>query len=157
VTRRIATLRARWAAGQIGDEDFFPLIEQLRARLAQIDHERKLREPMIVHGQTVTGISVKATWSGMLDMVGYRQDDRDRQRGIAAQRAILAAHIEKITVGPVAKRGSHTFDPSTVSIAWRTPVSGERPAAPTRLVGPRIRVELRGQASPDQPAADRDA
>jgi site-specific DNA recombinase len=157
VTRRIAALRARWAAGQIGDEDFFPLIEQLRTRLAQIDHERKLREPMIVHGQPVTGITVKATWSGMLEMVGHREDDRDKQRGIAAQRAILAAHIEKITVGPVAKRGSHTFDPSTVSITWRTPVEGERPAAPTRLVGPPIQVELRGRGSPDQPGAEWDA
>ncbi|HSK57007.1 MAG TPA: hypothetical protein VK908_17300, partial [Jiangellales bacterium] len=76
--------------------------------------------------------------------VGHREDERDTQRGIAAQRALLAAHIDRITVGPVSKRGSHTFDDSTVSITWRTPVEGERPAAPTRLVGPRIQLELRG-------------
>jgi hypothetical protein len=157
VTRRIGTLRDRWATGQIGDEDFFPLIERLRARLAQIDHDRKLREPMIVHGQPVTGISVNATWSGMLEMVGHREDARDKQRGIAAQRAMLAQHIEQITVGPVSRRGSHTFDPTTVSITWRTPVGAERPRGPTRLVGPRIPLELRGRGSPGRPAAERDA
>jgi site-specific DNA recombinase len=157
VTRRIATLRDRWAAGQVGDEDFFPLIETLRARLAEIDNERRLRAPTVVHGQPVTGFAVRATWSLGLDLVGYTRDDRDKQRGIAAQRAILAAHIDRITVGPVAKRGSHTFDASTVSITWRTPVHDERPAAPTRLVGPRIQFELRGRGSPDQPTAERDA
>jgi site-specific DNA recombinase len=157
VTRRIATLRDRWAAGAVGDEDFFPLIETLRARLAEIDNERRLRAPTVVHGQPVTGFAVKATWSLGLDLVGYSKDDRDKQRGIAAQRAILAAHIDRITVGPVAKRGSHTFDPSTVSITWRTPVHDERPGAPTRLVGPRIQFELRGRGSLDQSTAGRDA
>jgi hypothetical protein len=70
---------------------------------------------------------------------------------------MLAAHIDRVTVGPVAKRGSHTFDPSTVSITWRTPVHGERPGAPTRLAGPRIKFELRGRGVPDQPTAARDA
>ena len=155
VTRRIATLRDQWAAGAIGDEDFFPLIEKLRVRLAQIDHDRRLQEPLIVQGQTVTGMALRVAWQQGLEMVGYREDDRDKQRGIAAQRALLTQHIEKFTVGPVIKRGSHTFDTSTVSIAWRTPVGGERPAAPTRLVGPRIQLELRGRDSPGQPAAER--
>jgi hypothetical protein len=151
VTRRIGTLRDRWAAGQIGDEDFFPLIEQLRARVAEIDHDRKLREPLVVHGRTVTGMALRVAWPQVLEMVGYRQGQDHAPRGIAAQRALLAAHIDRITVGPVAKRGSHTFDPSTVSITWRTPFDGERPGAPVRLVGPRIQLELRGRPSPDQP------
>jgi Lsr2 len=71
VTRRIATLRDRWAAGQVGDEDFFPLIEKLRARLAQIDNDRKLHEPMIVYGQTVTAMAVRVAWPQVLAMVGY--------------------------------------------------------------------------------------
>jgi hypothetical protein len=83
-------------------------------------------------------------WPQLLELVGHREDDRDTQRGIAAQRTLLVAHIDRITVGPVAKRGSHTFDDSTVSISWRTPVEGERPAAPARLVRPRIQLELRG-------------
>ena len=90
-------------------------------------------------------------------MVGYREDARDKPRGVAAQRAMLAAHIDRITVGPITKRGSHVFDSSTVSISWRTPVSGERPGAPARLVGPAVQLEIRGRASPDQPAAGRDA
>jgi len=127
VTRRIGTLRDRWAAGAIGDEDFFPLIEQLRARLAEIDHERQLHEPMIVQGQAVTGMAWRVAWPQLLEMVGHREDERDKQRGIAAQRAMLAQHIDRITVGPVAKRGSHTFDPSTVSITWRNRGRRERP------------------------------
>ena len=157
VTRRIATLRDRWAAGQVGDEDFFPLIEKLRARLAQIDNDRKLHEPMIVYGRTVTGMALRVAWPQVLEMVGYREDPLDKQRGIAAQRAMLAQHIDRVTVGPVSKRGSHTFDGSTVSISWRTPIRAERPAAPTRLVGPQIQVDLRGRGSPNRPTAERDA
>ena len=74
-------------------------------------------------------------------MVSYVEGQDNEQRGIAAQRAMLAAHIDRITVGPVTKRGCHTFDGSTVSISWRSPVGGERPAAPTRLVGPRIQLD----------------
>jgi site-specific DNA recombinase len=157
VTRRIGTLRDRWAAGQIGDEDFFPLIAQLRSRLAQIDHDRKLHQPLIVQGETVTGVALRVAWPQLLEMVGYREDERDKQRGIAAQRAMLAQHIDRITVGPVATRGSHTFDPSTVSITWRTLIEGGSPRASTRLVGPRIQLEFQGRASPDQPATEWDA
>ena len=42
MTRRIATLRDWWAAGVIGDEDSFPLIEKLQARLAEMDNGRGL-------------------------------------------------------------------------------------------------------------------
>ena len=110
-----------------------------------------------MQGHTLTGVTWRVARAQALEMVGYREDARDKPRGIAAQRALLAQHIDRITVGPVATRGSHTFDPSTVSITWRTPVSGERPSAPTRLVGPPIQLEIRGRASPDQPAAERDA
>jgi hypothetical protein len=134
VTRRIATMRDRWAAGVIGDEDFIPLIEQLCARLAQIDHDRQLHEPLVVQGAD-----------------GHRDG---LASGMAAQRALLAQHIERITVGPVAKRGSHTFDPSTVSISWRTPVDGAGARSPTRLLGPPVQLEIRGRASP-RPAGRR--
>jgi hypothetical protein len=156
VTRRIATLRDRWAAGQVGDEDFFPLIEQLRARLAEIDRDRKLHKPLIVQGQTVTGMTFRVAWLKGLDFVGNVSGQDNEQRGTAAQREMLAQQIERITVGPVTKRGSHTFDPSTVSITWRTPVGDERPGAPARLVGPPIQLEIRGRPSPE-PTGERDA
>ena len=108
---------------------------------------------MIVEGQTVTGMAWRVAWPQLLELVGHREDERDTQRGIAAQRA----HIDRITVGPVAKRGSHTFDDSTVSITWRTPVDRAGERSPTRLVGPRIQLELRGRGSPNQPTAERDA
>jgi hypothetical protein len=95
-------------------------------------------------------------WRQGLEFVGDVSGQDNQQRGIAAQREMLAQQIEKITVGPVTKPGSHTFDPSTVTITWRTPVGGERPAAPARLVGPRIQLEIRGRPSP-QPAGERDA
>jgi site-specific DNA recombinase len=157
VTRRIATLRDRWAAGVIGDEDFFPLIESLRARLAQIDHDRQLQEPIVVQGHTVTGVAWRVVWAQLLELVADAQGRGNEQRGIAAQRAMLAQHIDRVTVGAVAKRGSHTFDPSTVSITWRTPVEGEPARTPTRLVGPPVQLEIRGRASTDQPATERDA
>ena len=70
--------------GQVGDEDFFRLIEQLRARLAEIDHDRKLQETIVVRGQAVTGAALRVAWPQALEMVGYRKDERDKQRGIAA-------------------------------------------------------------------------
>lgn len=35
------------------------------------------------------------------------------------QRAIIEAVVSKITVHPVAVRGSKIFDPSRISITWR--------------------------------------
>jgi hypothetical protein len=153
VTRRIGTLRDRWAAGQVGDEDFFPLIERLRARLAEIDNDRRAPRADDRVWQTVTEMALRVAWRQGLELVGYVEGQDNEQRVIAAQRAMLARHIEWITVGPVSKRGSHNFDPSSVSIAWRTPVGGGRPAASARLVGPRIQLQLRGRGSPDQPDA----
>ena len=79
-----------------------------------------------------------------LERVGYVQGQDNQQRGIAA--GGLAQHIDRV-IGTVAKLGSHTFDPSTGSITCRIPVDRVGERSPTRLVGPRIQLELRGRGS----------
>ena len=64
-----------WASGAIGDEDFFPLIEQLRGRLAAIDRDRQARQPLVVHGQAVSGMTLRVAWPQLLEMIGYREDE----------------------------------------------------------------------------------
>jgi hypothetical protein len=110
--------------------EFEVILAYSNSRRAEIDNDRKVHKPLIVLGQTVTGMTSRVAWRQGLEMVGYVEGQDNEQRGIAAQRAMLAQHVDLITVGPVSKRGSHTFDGSTVSISWRTPVGTERPAAP---------------------------
>jgi site-specific DNA recombinase len=133
VTRRIETTRAHYAAGFIGDEDFFPVIESLRARLAELDRQAATPRGNVrtmgewaarmqaggldileMHGDPnvaspITSIEIRASWSDALDLLP----------DTAWRRKVLRAYVERITVNRARVRGSKRFDPTTVHIAWQ--------------------------------------
>ena len=51
-----------------------------------------------MRGHTVTGLAWRVAWGQLLGLVADAQGRDNEQRGIAAQRAMLAAHIDRITV-----------------------------------------------------------
>lgn len=113
VLRRIDKTRTEYATGKISDEDTFPMLETLRARLAEIDRQlEKTERPPMVEGSPLLGIDVETDWRSAFDFVGQRD-------GVAGQRELLRRYIDQVTVGPISKPGSRKFDASTVDIDWR--------------------------------------
>ena len=98
----------------------------------------------------------RVAWPQVLEMVGYREDAQGKQRGIADQRAMLAQHIDRVTVDPVTKRDPHLRRLHSIH-QLATPGRRRAPAAPTRLIGPPVNSNSAGGAPPTKPAAGRDA
>lgn len=92
--------------GSLEDDDFFPVIETLRGRLAEIDRELKVVEKPVAEIETGTDV---IPWEHVLDHID----------SIPAKREYLSRYIERIDVGKHSIRGSRTFDTSTVKITWR--------------------------------------
>jgi hypothetical protein len=117
IARRIGSLRTRYATGKISDDDFFPVLETLRARLDEVEreldpHTTSLTTP---HGHPISGQPIPWIAWFHAQRVAAPDDDTSTLR----QQELLRRYIERVTVGKVARQGSRKFDASTVKIQWR--------------------------------------
>ena len=119
ISRRIGSLRTRYATSKINEEDFFPMLGTLRARLDEIErqldpHTTALSTP---HGHPITGEPIP--WLAYFHAQRVTAPDEDT--ATLRQQELLRRSIERIAVGKVTRQGSTRFDPSTVKIDWQNP------------------------------------
>ena len=155
MTRRIGTPAGPVGSrGDRGDEDFFPLIEKLRARLAEIDRDRRLSHPLIVQGQTVTGMTFRVIqlelrgrgpWTsrppiGMLDCDPQHSAGGSRGAAVATRLAVI--RVDDLDGGSDARTAL-----GSVWTGWPTRSTSPTPT-PNSSARSWPRTSRRGGASP---------
>jgi len=123
ISLRIGSLRTRYATSKIGDEDFFPVLETLRARLDEIERELDPHTTALTtpHGHPITGAAIP--WLAWFHAQRVTAPDEDT--ATLRQQELLRRSIERIAVGKVKRQGSTRFDPSTVQLHWRQPAPAD--------------------------------
>ena len=118
ITRRIKKTRNGYATGVLDDEDFFPVIGTLRARLAEIDRElERVAKPLSINpSDSILKTALELQRSGHVLTWEQALDQIDTVEG---KREYLSRYIDRIDVGKHSKPGSTKFDPNTVKITWR--------------------------------------
>lgn len=103
VRERMNKLSAGWAVGTLTDEQVTTASKTLQERLAVLEAEMADAGRVDVLGPLVGAEDVRAAWDAA---------------GVARQRAIVQ-ELMQVTIHPPG-RGARTFDPESVSIAWRS-------------------------------------
>lgn len=98
---RLDELADSFAAGEITRREWLRAREGIEARIAEV--ERTLR---------------RSSTAAPLDLGDEPVRDAWAELSLERQRAVLAAVVERVTVGP-AVRGRNRFDPERVDMTWR--------------------------------------
>jgi hypothetical protein len=119
ISRQISQSRMAYATGKAREEDFWTVIETLRARLDEIERELDPHTTALTtpHGHPIVGKPIP--WLAWFHTQRVTAPDEDT--ATLRQQELLRRSIERIQVGKVTRQGSTRFDPSTVKIDWRQP------------------------------------
>jgi len=100
---RMSELAAMWAAGELDRTSWAAARDRLTADRERIQQQLRTTVPTSLDVYSATDGTLRRRWPKL---------DRD------AQRSIIAAVIDSVTVGP-AVRGRNYFDPGRVTVDWR--------------------------------------
>jgi hypothetical protein len=109
VEERMAGLRVRYLAGELSDDNFYPLLAGLEKQARELRADRDRHTTQVARA-TRDVQAVRERWQAAPEDGGY---------DMAQKRALVKEAVHAIVVRP-GRRGRGPFDPSLLEFRWRT-------------------------------------